>query len=64
MTILAIFLNSQRNIKVGGYDIYLPPKIKMFDSFLLNIKNKYKNDESYIERIQEVIQEFKEEYLV
>ena len=64
MTILAIFLKSQRNIKVGGYYIYLPPTIKMFDSFLLNIKNKYKNDDSYIERIQEVIQEFKEEYLV
>jgi hypothetical protein len=64
MTILAIILKSQRNIKVGGYNIYLPPTIKMFDSFLLNIKNKYKNDDSYIERIQEVIQEFKEEYLV
>ena len=64
MTILAIFIKSQRNIKVGGYNIYLPPTIKMFDSFLLNIKNKYKNDDSYIERIKEVIQEFKEEYLV
>ena len=64
MTILAIFLKSQRNIKVGGYDIYLPPKIKMFDTFLLSIKNKYKNDNSYIEKIQKVIQEFKEEYLV
>ena len=64
MIIFNIFLKSQRVIKVGDADLYLSPKIMMFDIFLLNIKNKYKNDDSYIERIKEVIQEFKEEYLV
>ena len=62
MDLLAIFLKSQRNIKVGDYEIYLPPTIMMFEDLLLNIKKKYKNDDLYIERIQEVIQEFKEDF--
>lgn len=58
MSILGIFLKNQRNIKVGNYDICLSPEIEMFDSFLSNIKNKYQNDDSYIEKIQEVIKDY------
>ena len=54
MSILGIFLKNQINIKVGNYDICLSPETEMFDSFLSNIKNKYQNDDSYIEKIQEV----------
>ena len=61
MTIFKIFLESQRNIKVADVDYYLPPKIMMFDAFLLSIKNKYNIDEtsSYIIKIKEVIEEYK-----
>jgi hypothetical protein len=58
MTIFGIFLKSQRNIKIGHYDFDLSPKINMFDSFLSNIENKYKNDDSYIKKIKEVIQDY------
>lgn len=61
MTILYIFLNSQRNIKIGDTNFYLSSKIEMFDNFLLSIENKYINDDLYIEKIKEVI---KKEYLV
>jgi hypothetical protein len=58
MTILGLFLKSQRNIKVGLYDINLSPQIEMFDTFLSSIKNKYQNDDSYIEKIKEVIKDY------
>ncbi len=58
MTIMDIFLKSQRNIKIGDSDFYLSPKIEMFDNFLLNIENKYENDGLYIEKIKEVIKDY------
>ena len=60
ITILNIFLKSQRNIKVGDADFYLSPKIMMFDTFLLDIKNKYKIDDTslYIQKIKEVVKDY------
>ena len=60
MTIFNIFLKSQRNIKVGDADFYLSPKVMMFDTFLLSIKNKYKNDDTslYIQKIKEIIKDY------
>jgi hypothetical protein len=60
MTIFNIFLNNQRNIKVGDSDFYLSPKIMMFDTFLLDIKNKYKIDDTslYIQKIKEVVKDY------
>jgi hypothetical protein len=60
MTIFNIFLNNQRNIKVGDADFYLSPKIMMFDTFLLDIKNKYKIDDTslYIQKIKEVVKDY------
>jgi hypothetical protein len=60
MTIFNIFLNNQRNIKVGDVDFYLSPKIMMFDTFLLDIKNKYKIDDTslYIQKIKEVVKDY------
>ena len=60
ITILNIFLKSQRNIKVGDADFYLSPKIMMFDAFLLRIENKYKIDDTslYIQKIKEVIEDY------
>jgi hypothetical protein len=55
-----IFLKSQRVIKVGDADLYLSPKIMMFDIFLLNVKNMYKIDDAslYIQKIKEVIEDY------
>ena len=60
MTIFNIFLKSQRNIKVGDADFYLSPKVMMFDTFLLSIENKYKNDDTslYIQKIKEIIEDY------
>ena len=60
MTIFNIFIKSQRNIKVGDADFYLSPKIMMFDTFLLSIENKYKNDDTslYIKKIKEIIEDY------
>jgi hypothetical protein len=60
MTILKIFLKNQRNIKVGDADFYLSPNIMMFDTFLLDIKNKYKIDDTslYIQKIKEVVKDY------
>ena len=60
MIIFNIFLKSQRVIKVGDADLYLSPKIMMFDIFLLNIKNIYKIDDAtfYIQKIKEVIEDY------
>ena len=60
MIIFNIFLKSQRVIKVGDADLYLSPKIMMFDIFLLNIKNMYKIDDAslYIQKIKEVIEDY------
>jgi hypothetical protein len=58
--IFNIFLKSQRVIKVGDADLYLSPKIMMFDIFLLNVKNMYKIDDAslYIQKIKEVIEDY------
>jgi hypothetical protein len=58
--IFNIFLKSQRVIKVGDADLYLSPKIMMFDIFLLNVKNIYKIDDAslYIQKIKEVIEDY------
>ena len=58
--IFDIFRKNQRNFKVGDDDFYLSPAIKMFDAFLLSIKNKSKNDAGYIEAINEVIKDYEE----
>ena len=60
MIISNIFLKSQRVIKVGDADLYLSPKIMMFDIFLLNVKNMYKIDDAslYIQKIKEVIEDY------
>ena len=60
MIIFNIFLKSQRVIKVGDADLYLSPKIMMFDIFLLNVKNMYKIDDAslYIQKIKEVIEDY------
>lgn len=58
LTIFKIFINNQRNIKLGEVDFYLPPRVKMFDTFLLNIKNKYPNDELYLEKINIVVKDY------
>ena len=58
LTIFKLFINNQRNIKVGEVDFDLPPRVKMFDSFLLNIKNKYPNDELYLEKINIVVKDY------
>ena len=60
LTILEIFHKNQRKIKVGDADFYLSPEIMMFDTFLLNIKNKYKIDDDslYIQKINEGVEEY------
>ena len=60
MALFNIFIKSQKNIKVGDTDFYLSPKIMMFDTFLLNIKNKYKNDDTslYVQKIKEIIKDY------
>ena len=59
MTIFKIFIENRRNIKIGNKDYCLSPKIKMFDDFLLEMKNMYINDSSlYIKRIKEFIKDY------
>ena len=60
MTIFNLFLKNQRNIKIGDANFYLPPNIMMFDTFLLDIKNKYKNSDTtlYIQKIKEVVRDY------
>ena len=60
MALFNIFIKSQRNIKVGDNDFCLSPKIMMFDTFLLSIKNKYKIDDTslYIQKIKEIIKDY------
>ena len=59
MTIFKIFIENRRNIKIGNNDYCLPPKIKMFDDFLLEMKKMYINDSSlYIKRIKEFIKDY------
>jgi hypothetical protein len=60
LTIFEIFHKNQRNIKIGDAYFYLPPEIKMFDTFVLNIKNNYKIDDDslYIQKINEGVEEY------
>jgi len=60
MSIFDLFKRSQRLIKVGDDDYYLSPKIGMFDTFLLSIKNKYQIDDTslYIKKIKEIVEDY------
>lgn len=60
MAIFDLFKRSQRLIKVGDVDFSLSPKIGMFDTFLLSIKNKYQIDDTslYIKKIKEIVEDY------